>query len=492
LEKPIPVSESEYDLLRRLSGKVVSGGEYTTDELASLAGVDKSKVEAIVRLLAAKGLARLREVTVERYQPTGEAERYLREGFPEEKLVRLLAERGGTLPVDDARSLLGSEFPIALTNATRKGWVEVRGGTITLKVEPHKARSEERDLLRALTEGKSVGGQELRLLKRRKLVEAKREKVTLVLFPEDVGSILGRVVVEVGALTRQLIESGRWRQVKLRRYDVRASPPERLPGRLHFLAEFIEFLRDVMKELGFVEVEDSPIELEFWNYDVLFQPQWHPARSPTDTFYLSQPQKGTVPEELARRVASSHERWWGYSWDSSLAERLILRSHTTAVSARILAQHPSPPFRFFTIGRVYRVETIDPRHLPEFHQLDGIASEDGVSLRWLIGFLSEFLERIGIREYKFRPAYFPFTEPSIEAYVRVSDQWLEVLGAGMFRPEMLEALGVDYPVAAWGMGIERLAMALYGISDIRSLYSLDVRFLSRIPERWWLYAGSQV
>jgi len=109
-----------------------------------------------------------------------------------------------------------------------------------------------------------------------------------------------------------------------------------------------------------------------------------------------------------------------------------------------------------------------------------------------MGILSEFLERLGFREYKFRPAYFPFTEPSIEGYVRVKGQWLEILGAGMFRPEMLAALGIDYPVAAWGMGIERLAMALYGLTDIRQLYSADVRFLSTIPSRWWLYAGTQI
>jgi phenylalanyl-tRNA synthetase alpha chain len=486
------VSESEYELLEKLKGRVRVGERYTTEDIAKITGFDKSRVEALVRLLASKGLVRVLEETVEKYVPTREAEEYLKGKFPEEYLVEVLMRHGGSLSVDLARELLGNKFSVAVANATRKGWVEVKGGVLHLLVDPSSAVAEERVLLRKLMKGEKLSPDELRVLKRRKLVKAERIKHTVIIFESPPEDILRKVIVEVGALTRELIESGRWKKVKLRRYDVRASPPERLPGKLHFFVEFIEYLRDVMKELGFVEVEDAPIELEFWNYDVLFQPQWHPARSPTDTFYLNNPREASLPSTLAERVSQIHREKWGYLWDPRKAARLILRSHTTAVSARVLASKPKRPFRFFTIGRVYRVETVDPRHLPEFHQLDGIASEDGISLKWLLGFLAEFFERIGIKEYKFRPAYFPFTEPSIEAYVRVRGQWLEVLGAGMFRPEMLEALGINYPVAAWGMGIERLAMALYGIDDIRMLYSYDIKYLSLMPERWWLYAGSKV
>ena len=152
----------------------------------------------------------------------------------------------------------------------------------------------------------------------------------------------------------------------------------------------------------------------------------------------------------------------------------------------------TPPFRVYTIGRVYRVEKVDPRHLPEFHQLDGIMGAYDVTFRDLMGILAEILERLGIKDFKFKPAYFPFTEPSTEVMVRLGDQWLEVLGAGMFRPEMLAVLGIDYNVAAWGMGIERLAMALYGLRDIRELYSHDIRCLQRTSYRWYIYAGAQV
>lgn len=493
----VPVSQSELELLRRAVGRVEPGRWYDLGELSGLLGVERSRLEALARLLASKGLLELREDLVEEYRLTSEAERYLREGFPEERLARVLHELGGEAPVEEVRQRLGREAGIALSNAARKKWVSIEAGRVRLLVDPSRAVAEERRLLEKLARGEKLEPAELRLLRRRRLVEAVKRRVTLARFPEDPGQLLEGVELEIGALTHELLSSGAWRGARLRPYDVAAEPPRLRPGRLNFFVEFIEHIRDVMKELGFVEVEAPPVELEFWNYDALFQPQFHPARRPSDTFYLARPRSGELPG-FWERVARLHEeggsgsRGWGYRWDPSRAARLILRSHTTAVSARVLASKPSPPFRFFTIGRVYRVEKIDARHLPEFHQVDGIASEEDVSTSWLLGMLSEFLERLGFREYKFRPAYFPFTEPSIEGYVRIRGQWLEVLGAGMFRPEVLQGLGVDYPVAAWGMGIERLAMALYGLDDIRMLYSRDVGLVESMPVRWRIYAGSPV
>ena len=358
-------------------------------------------------------------------------------------------------------------------------------------------RSPDRELLERVARGEQVGESALRLLRRRKLVRTVEDTRTLLRLSEDVDTLLSRATVEIGALTADLIRSGVWRRYRLKRYDITAAPPRLRPARFHVLAEFIDYLRDVMREMGFVEVEHPAIELEFWNYDALFQPQFHPARSPTDTFYVAKELRlEEPPAELARRVAEVHERAWRYRWSLEAAERLILRSHTTAVSARLLwyiaRTGTRPPFRFFTVGRVYRVEKVDPKHLPEFHQLDGIASEEEMGFRDLLGILAEFFERIGIREYRFRLAYFPFTEPSAEAYVRVRGEWIEVLGCGMFRPEVLEPFGIDYPVAAWGMGIERLVMSLYGVSDIRDLYSYDVSKLEAFNGRWARYAGTTV
>ena len=489
------LSESEYKLLKSLAGRVHAGVKYSVEDLARLAGMDRSSVEAIIRLLSSKGIVVVEDYEETIYEVSSEAEKYVSDLFPEEKLVKHLGELGGRASVEVLKEVLGAELNIALPNALRKGWVRVNEGIVELLVDPSRAVAEERKYIEALKKGEKLGEDILRLLRRRKLIERVKRRLTWVTFKADPSVIVEKAVVEIGALTHDMLVSGEWQRFKLREYDITAEPPRLRLGRLNFFLEFIEYIRDVMKELGFVEVEAPPIELEFWNYDVLFQPQYHPARRPTDTFYLENPKEGLLPAQLVLRVKAVHENGagisagWNYKWDQRIAARLILRSHTTAVSARVLAQRPKPPFRFFTIGRVYRVEKVDAKHLPEFHQVDGIASEEGVDVRWLIGFLSEFLERLGFKEYKFRPAYFPFTEPSIEGYVKVKDVWMEVLGAGLFRPEVLHPMGIDYPVAAWGMGIERLAMALYELADIRMLYSDDTKIIEYMPVRWWLYAG---
>jgi len=238
-------------------------------------------------------------------------------------------------------------------------------------------------------------------------------------------------------------------------------------------------VRDVLKEMGFREVRGPIVELELFNFDMLFQAQDHPAREIHDSLWVK---AGPVDVtraygDLVERVSRIHETWWSYKWDPSIASRLMLRSQTTAVSARVIASKPKPPMRFFTIGRVYRRDVVDASHLPEFHQLDGIEGYPGYTFRELLGTLREICERLGL-EVKFKPGYFPFTEPSVEGYVKLpTGKWLELFGAGLFRPEVLEMAGLDYPVGAWGFGIERLAAAYYGIPDIRVLYTANIEYI---------------
>ena len=495
MDKPtISLSESEYKVLTKAVENLDRDKEYSIVEVAEILGEDRSRLEAIFRLLSSKNLVRIREEEIEEVVVSDEGKKYLEEGFPEEKLVNILRREGGQITLDRAREALGDLLDIAIINAARKKWIVLSEGTIRLSTTT-SVSAEERDYLRKVASGEKITSSELRALKKRRLVRVVKKKHTYVIIPKDIDYLLSRIVVEVGALTKDYLVSGRWRQIRLREYNIAAQPPKLRPGRTHFFQDFIEFLRDIMKELGFVEVVDSPVELEFWNYDILYQPQYHPARSETDTFYLYYPSLGDIDPSLAERVAIAHSKGvagstgWGYKWSEEIARKLILRSHTTAVSARILARKPKPPFRFFTIGRVYRVEKVDAKHLPEFHQMDGIASEENTNLRWLLGMLSEILERMGFSEYKFRFAYFPFTEPSIEGYVKIGDTWIEILGAGLFRPEMLEVLGVNYPVAAWGIGLERLVMALYGLNDIRQLYSGEVEFIQSMKIRWKKHAN---
>src|SRR5437870_5599459 len=224
----------------------------------------------------------------------------------------------------------------------------------------------------------------------------------------------------------------------------------------------------------------------FWNFDALFQPQDHPARDELDTFYLSKPATMPLPDaDLLRRVAYVHETGgatgstgWQYKWDRKEAERAVLRSHTTPITLRWLAEHPEPPQKAFVVGRVFRPDAVDWTHLPEFHQIEGVVMEDGANLAQLIGVIEEFYRRLGFTRAKFRPGYFPYTEPSMEPEVQRPDgRWMELGGSGIFRPEVTEPLGLKAPVLAWGLGLERVIMAVEGITDIRPLYLSDLDWL---------------
>ncbi|MEM1841760.1 MAG: phenylalanine--tRNA ligase subunit alpha, partial [Ignisphaera sp.] len=215
--------------------------------------------------------------------------------------------------------------------------------------------------------------------------------------------------------------------------------------------------------------------------------QDHPSRDIHDILIVEGNADLSGYADIVERTRNVHEKGgtsgsmgWGYKWSLEKASKLILRSHTTAVTARYLMLYREPPVRLYTIDRVFRRDNPDARHSPEFTNFDGVIMERDFSFRKLLGLLSQILKQLGIKEFKFKPAYFPFTEPSVEGYGYVAGYgWIEVFGAGMFRPEVLEILGIRYPVGAWGMGVERLAMVVYGIEDIRLLFSRDIEFVRK-------------
>ena len=160
----------------------------------------------------------------------------------------------------------------------------------------------------------------------------------------------------------------------------------------------------------------------------------------------------------------------------------MLRTHTTAISLKYLSEHPEPPVKAFCIDRVYRREAIDATHTPEFEQLEGVVMDRGLSLKHLFGYLSTFYSKMGFRDVRFRPAYFPYTEPSVEPEVYVEGLgWIELGGAGIFRKEVTEPLGIRYPVLAWGLGVSRVAMLRLHLSDLRQLYQPDIEWLRSEP-----------
>tara|TARA_B100001758_G_scaffold246752_1_gene262600 strand:+ start:42 stop:812 length:771 start_codon:yes stop_codon:yes gene_type:complete len=250
----------------------------------------------------------------------------------------------------------------------------------------------------------------------------------------------------------------------------------------------IERVRAIFLEMGFSELVDDYVQTAGWNMDALFIPQDHPAREMQDTFYLENPASISLPDELVSAWGDIHEHGgttgsvgWGGAFSKATSERALLRTHTTVNTIQYLAENPQDACRVFSVDRVFRKEAIDRTHLPEFHQIEGIIMEEGANLQMLVTTLKTFYAKMGYPEVRVRPAYFPYTEPSLEIEVKWRGKWLELGGAGIFRPEVTEPLGISTPVLAWGMGLERLAMLVLGLDDIRQLYISDLDWLRNQP-----------
>lgn len=283
----------------------------------------------------------------------------------------------------------------------------------------------------------------------------------------------------VTTLTSDLLISDQWQRVTFKPYDIHAPVPDVAYGRPTILTQCIQRIRDIFLNMGFDEMSGCLVESAFWNFDALFTPQDHPAREVQDTFYLANPQTVPLPEaDLVQRVKAVHEANYGGQWTEAEASRAILRAHTTTSTARRLHQLQGRDGKYFSIDKVFRNETVDRTHLAEFHQIEGVVVGELLSVRTLMGYLIYFYERLGFKQLKFKPTYNPYTEPSLEvfAYHPPSDQYLEVGNSGLFRREMLEPLGCgDKSTVAWGLGLERIAMLLYGVEKLSDLIGPDIQ-----------------
>jgi len=294
---------------------------------------------------------------------------------------------------------------------------------------------------------------------------------------------------EIGTLTQAMLEDGSWKGKAFRSYNVKTPPVRLTPGRSNPYAKFLENVKDKLASLGFEEFDGPVVETEFWNSDALFMPQFHSARDIHDAYSIadSSTKDGVarakeIDEPWLSNVASAHEnggttgsRGWSYGFDRDFTKRLILRSQGTVLSAKQLPTAKIPG-KYFGIARCFRYDRVDATHLPDFYQTEGIVLGENVNLRTLLGMLEMFAcEVAGAKEVKYVPGYFPFTEPSVEVHIKHPVLgWFELGGSGIFRPEVTASLGVDVPVAAWGIGIDRMALMALGLNDLRELFSHDI------------------
>jgi len=483
-------------------------GKGAIEQVARESALQLSSAMRVALSLQEQKLIRIFEKKRTYVRLTEEGISYAEMKVPERRLVETALRAGGEADVSElSRKTRVPEnmLPIAIGWIRRKDWGEIRkrDGRLILSVGREPSETTDESLLRTIYEKKQVEVEDvpnelratLTILKGRNLIdldEKVERKLELTSSGVDVVSKGVKVSEEITALTSDLILSGKWRNIKLREYDISAAPPEFYPGKKHIFAEFIDEAKRALVAMGFEEYEGPFVETEFWNFDVLFQAQDHPAREIHDSYRVKHPRQGDIEfRDLAERVRHTHEDgWtsgstgWGYEWSYDTARRLVLRTQTTAVSMRYLATHRRPPIKMYCLSKIFRPDVLDALHAMEFHQLDGIVGDRGINLRHLLGFLKEFAATLGLGEVKFRPHYFPFTEPSVESYVKHPRLgWVEFVGSGVFRPEVLRPLGIDFPVIAWGIGFDRLAMIALGIDDIRELYSKRLNWLRMKPLR---------
>ncbi len=413
------------------------------------------------------------------YRLTEEGKKYLKEGLPEIKLIEFLKSHGPISVKDSAKQI--ENFSIALNWAKKNGWIKIDKGMLILLKEPDKYEQEE--ALKKVAGNKQISEQLIKQLMSRKLIEEIKESII-----EKAKEQLENG--EIKNLTVEIIKSGLWQTAKFKSYNVEVSGKKIYPGKRHPYQVFLNSVRRKLIELGFKEMTGPIIELEFWNFDALYQAQNHPARDWTQTYSLKYPKYGKLPNKnLVESVRKTHENgWltgstgWRYKWDEKKAARLMPRAHDTAISPRYLSQiydEIEIPGKYFSLVRCFRPDVIDATHGVEFNQLGGFIIGEKLTFRDLLGLLKLFAEEIaGAKKIKFYPDYYPFTEPSVQLSAYHEDMgWIEFAGAGIFRPEVTLPLGIKYPVIAWGLGIDRLAMFRLGIKDIRELFSRNLDWL---------------
>ncbi|MBU5690308.1 MAG: phenylalanine--tRNA ligase subunit alpha [Candidatus Aenigmatarchaeota archaeon] len=459
--------------------------------------LNKDSIERAILWLKLKGLIEITEKSKDYYVLTLEGEEYLKTGLPEKRLLKTIQE--GTNSIDELKNKV-SYFSIGLVWAKKNEWVEIANGKIAITNKGKEAlfkKTKDESVLNDITKSKKELDKEVvDTLIKRGLVKVKQDvkrDISLTEKGKEIAKTI-KLTKEISQITPEIIKKGEWKKAVIRAYDVNLPTPKIFPAKRHYMMQIIEYIRKIWIELGFKEMTGPMVDISFWNFDALFQPQDHPARDLADTFYMKQPDYGILPDkEIVQAVKATHENgWtcnstgWQYKWDENVAKKCILRTHTTILSARTLAKlrediaKDALPAKYFSVGRVFRNETLDWKHLAEFYQTDGIVVGEDVNFRHFLFYLKRFFAKLGFDKARFRPAYFPYTELSteIEVWHPEHKSWIEIGGAGIFRPEVVKPLlGKDIPVLAWGPGFDRIVMLNYKIKDIRELYWNDLKQL---------------
>ena len=432
----------------------------------------------------------------------------LQNGMPELRFLKAVQEGARTNDeIIKKAHLEQQELSVSIGILKKNNWIHFHENkTISITKEGETVDTTQRPSLLERVEHQGISiatlskkeQEELEILKKRKQYVLLKERKDRTIHLTTLGKELIRVDKKkfnfAERLTADDLKTGAWKEKKYRSYDVSINVPRKYAGKEHFVQEAIRYIQNIWVEMGFQEMQGSTVQTAFWDLDALFVPQDHPARETQDTFYLLHPERASISRPAFDRVREAHEtggmtgsKGWRYKFSKTQAEQLMLRTHTTVLSAQTLWSikegKEKMPGKYFVVGKVFRNESLDWKHLFEFHQVEGIVVDPNANFAQLITYLKIFFGKMGFPKIRLRPHHFPYTEPSVEVDVwnPAKQQWVELGGAGVFRPEVTKTLlGEEIPVLAWGLGLERIIVEYFGLTDLRDLYKNDVKQLKEM------------
>lgn len=491
MDKEIYLNEKQYAIIKNL----YEVREIRVDELAEKINTTPDSLMRDLAELKKKKLIEIKHAILEKPRLTEEGRIVLEKGFPEEKIYRVMykcldQEVKKFLECISEKIGIGTNHVrIGLQYLLRDHCLEVINKKIVIGNEENCFKVIEKTswlkaFLKDIAMGKKVPSDITNVLKRRRMIRSEKKTIIIICSTNKLVELYEKGLIKEKKVVTIIkpVMAKELNKYIIKEFDLSIPPPKPRGGKVNSYMEFLDLVREILVSMGFEEVKGPHVELEFWNFDALFQPQDHPAREIHDTFFIANKLEGHIPQELLKKAREVHERGWKYKWNPLRALRPVLRTQTTAVSVRTIFERGEGDYRVFILDRVFRPETLDAKHSMEFYQLDGIIVGKNINFKHLLAFFKEFAASLGIKQIWFKPGYFPFTEPSVEGFIKHPELgWIEVFPGGVFRPEVLEILGVrNVRAIAWGIGIDRLAMTVLGLNDIRDLFNKDIEFLRKI------------
>ncbi|MEA3430996.1 MAG: phenylalanine--tRNA ligase subunit alpha [Nanoarchaeota archaeon] len=479
------------------------------NQLVKHSGLKDVEVMRALQWLQNKNAINLKEDIQKVVDLDKNGHKYLDQGLPELRFLKSLSENPQKInEIIKKSSIDKSEVNICIGILKKKAAIDIKKEDKNLLISitpPGKKllskQTFEEKLLKSLPKEESSLSPEEKfaydnLKSRKDIVKVDLIKTKTAILT-NLGNKLSKEKIDtkvIDSLTPKMLSSGSWKNKSFRRYDVEINVPKVSGGKRHFVKVATDYAKKIWLNMGFKEMTGTFVNTSFWNFDSLFTAQDHPVREMQDTFFVDV--KGNLPnKKMVNKVKKSHESGssgsigWRYSWQPDPAKKNVLRTHTTVLSAQTIAmlKESDLPAKFFALGRCFRNETMDWSHLFEFNQTEGIVIDPNANFRHLLGYLKQFFKQMGFPDARFRPAHFPYTEPSVEIDVwhPVRETWMELGGAGIFRPEVVEPLlGKFVPILAWGPGFDRIILEYFKINDIRELYKNDLKQLREI--KYWL------